>query len=72
MVRFVFRSLNPYSRLIAEELKEIEIRAPLSETILSYDVASGSKITSCNKICKPLVVYRFSGNVMTSITTLRT
>ena len=39
---------------------------------LSYDVASGSEITSCNKICKQLVVYRFSGNVMTSITTLRT
>ena len=39
---------------------------------LSYDVASGSEITPCNKICKPLVVYRFSGNVMTSITTLRT
>ena len=33
--------------------------------ILSYDVASGSEITPCNKICKPLVVYRFSGNVMT-------
>ena len=41
-------------------------------SILSYDVASGSEITPCNKICKPLVVYRFSGNFMTSITTLRT
>ena len=41
--------------------------------ILSYDVAaSGSEITPCNKICKPLVVYRFSGNVMTSITTSST
>ena len=38
---------------------------------LSYDVASGSVITPCNKIDKPLVVYRFTGNVMTSITTLR-
>ena len=38
---------------------------------LSYDVASGSKITPCNKIDRPLVVYRFTGNVMTSITTLR-
>ena len=38
---------------------------------LSYDVASGSEITPCNKIDKPLVVYRFSGNVMTSITTQR-
>ena len=39
---------------------------------LSYDVACGSEITPCNKIDKPLVVYRFSGNVMTTITTLRT
>ena len=42
------------------------------EKLLSYDVASGSEITPCNKIDKPLVVYRFSGNVMTSITTLST
>ena len=42
------------------------------KTFLSYDVASGSEITPCNKIDKPLVVYRFTGNVMTSITTLRT
>ena len=34
---------------------------------LSYDVASGSEIKPCNKIDKPLVVYRFTGNVMTSI-----
>ena len=39
---------------------------------LSYDVASGSEITPCNKIDKPLVVYRFTGNVMTSVTTVRT
>ena len=38
---------------------------------LSYDVASGSEMTPCNKICT-LVVYQFSGNVMTSITTLHT
>ena len=30
---------------------------------LSYDVAYGSKITACNKIDKPLGVYRFKGNV---------
>ena len=42
------------------------------KTLLSYDVASGSEITPCNKIDKPLVVYRFTGNFMTSITTLRT
>ena len=31
---------------------------------LSYDVRSGSEITPCIKINKPLVVYRFWGNVM--------
>ena len=36
------------------------------------DFVSGSEITPCNKINKPLVVYRFSGNIMKSITTLRT
>ena len=45
---------------------------PTHTLFLSYDVASGNEITPCNKICKPLVVYRFSGNVMTSMTTLRT
>ena len=29
--------------------------------VLSYDVASGSEITQCNKIDKPQVVYRFWG-----------
>ena len=29
-------------------------------------------ITPCNKINKPLVIYKFLGNVMTSITTLHT
>ena len=41
-------------------------------TILSYDVVPESEITPCNKIDKPPVVYRFTGNVMTSITTMRT
>ena len=49
----------------ADALTDVYIR-------LSYDVASGSEITPCNKIDKPLVVYRFTGNVMTSISTLRT
>ena len=39
---------------------------------LSYDVASGSEITPCNKIDKPIVAYRSTGNFMTSITALRT
>ena len=32
--------------------------------LLSYDIASESKIPPCIKIDKPLVVYRFSGNVI--------
>ena len=45
---------------------------PYSEYGLSYGVASGSEIRPCIKINKTLMVYRFTGNVMTSITTLCT
>ena len=38
---------------------------------LSHDVASWSEKSPCNKIDKPPVDYRFTGNVMTSIITLR-
>ena len=38
---------------------------------LQHDIASGSDITPCNKIDKPLVVYRFSVNLMMAIITLR-
>ena len=46
----------------------------LNDATLSYDVGSCSDITACNKINKPLVVLvcRVLGNVMMSITTLRT
>ena len=37
-----------------------------------YHMTSGSEITPCNKIDQQLVVYRYTENVMTSITTLRT
>ena len=40
--------------------------------ILSQDVAPGSEITPCYKIDKPLVVYRFTGNVTTPIAMLLT
>ena len=56
--------------LLSESSKnsKIDSNDKNSKTIYhNYDVASGSEITPCNKICKPLVVYRFSGNVMTSI-----
>ena len=39
---------------------------------LSYDVAFECEITPCNKIDTPLVVYRFTGDIMTPITRLRT
>ena len=38
---------------------------------LSHGVASGSDITPCNKIDKPLVVYRLARNTMTSIICVR-
>ena len=39
---------------------------------LSHDFESLIEIMPCNKIDKPLVVYRFLGSVMTSISTLCT
>ena len=39
---------------------------------LSYDVASESEITSCNKFDKPLVFLLIFDNVMTPVTSLRT
>ena len=47
-------------------------RITKKDIILSYDIASVNEITSCNNIDKPLVVYRFLGNVMTFIATLHT
>ena len=67
-LRFVGKSL-----VIEDSLSCcLTINEQSMEFHLSYDVAPRSKITPCNKNCKPLVVYRFSGNVMTSITTLHT
>ena len=45
---------------------------PIIYLHLSYGVTAGSEIKPCKKINKPLVVYRFSRNVMTSITMLST
>ena len=38
----------------------MQSRKDLCKISLSLDVAPGSDITPCNKIDKPLVVYRFS------------
>ena len=47
------------------------INAPQINAFITRCVFA-SEITPCNKIDKPLVVQRFSENVMTSITALRT
>ena len=44
--------------------KHCQPRCDMTDSTLSYDVASGNEITPCIKIHKPLVVYMFSGNVM--------
>ena len=64
-------SLRKYDRRNNHYI-EFDFLAVMKDSILSYGVAPGSEITPCNKIDKPLVVYRFTGNFMTSITTLRT
>ena len=51
---------------------DLDSKDVLDGILSYYDVASGSEITTYNKIDKPLVVYKFSGKVMTSITALRT
>ena len=70
---FVGPDLSPncLQRLLAEDICCSQ-QVNSYSNFLSYDVASGSEITQCNKIDKPLVVYRIRGNVMTSIATLRT
>ena len=41
---------------------EIALQYPVRWNVyLSYDVTSGIEITPCNKIDKPLAVYRFTG-----------
>ena len=71
---FFFKSLifGTEYILILQLCYFLNLNPCLADFFLSHDVAYGSEITPCNKIDKPLVVYRFSGNVMTSITTLRT
>ena len=49
---------------------ELMIKTSFTVLTLSYDVVSGSDIMPCIKIYKPLVVCRFSVNVITSIITL--
>ena len=61
-------------RQVATQYVNAQMIAGFIAIFLSHDVASGSDITSCNKIDKPLVAYRFRMrffSVMTSIITLR-
>ena len=45
---------------VTENWRQSGNRIYVFKKTLSHDVAPGSDITSCNKIDKPLVVYRFS------------
>ena len=54
---------NILSRLTHSYLMEHSIHKKSLSGLL-YEVTSGSDITPCIKIDKPLVVYRFSENVM--------
>ena len=64
---FYFRVADSNNRTIID----IYYSMILFYILVSYDVAPGSEIIPCNKVDKPLAVYRFSGNVMTTITKLR-
>ena len=58
--KYLFRGFCFYKGLLLSRGadKELTLRFfTYSQTCLSYDVASESKITPCNKIDKPLVVY---------------
>ena len=66
----LFNLLSSYSPK-TETIKSIKAMSKQDKYHLSHDIAPGSDITLCNKIDKPLVVYRFSGNVITSIIMLR-
>ena len=61
-------SLGGYYRLNQSINVLREFKYTQTETVnyscLSYDFASGSEITPCNKICKPLVVYRISETLL--------
>ena len=62
-----FSSVTDVQYLVVKEMVILQENISLTEgnSNLSYDVASGSEIMTCNKIDKPLVVYRFTGNVTT-------
>ena len=63
-------------------LKDSDMDSENLSSLIRLSVSDGQKTGSSkvvsvirvvyNKICKPLVVYRFTGNVITSIATLRT
>ena len=63
--RYPANVVNNYKIILWEEVNDHRLFP-----FYHNNVASGDEITPCNKIDKPLVVYRFSGNVMTSITML--
>ena len=71
----VFQKLIPFLQYMArQETKKhasmlFQLHMFPLYTYISHYVTSGIEITPCNKIDKPLVVYRFTGMVMMSIST---
>ena len=68
-------SLCSKDNIFKKLLGQLALSVSFAETwkmALSYEVASGSEITPCNKIDGPLVAYIYLGNVMTFKTTIRT
>ena len=63
-------SMNTKVSCAASVYAQSQDKVASKEEDLSHDVGSGSDITPCNKIDKPLVVYRFTGNLLTSVTML--
>ena len=57
---------------IVLEVLIVGLNLHIQPYFIYHDIVSGGEITPCNKIDKPLVVYRFSGKIMTSITMLHT
>ena len=56
MRKKLFSPLNNLNNIICGHVRKF-----VKYSILSYDAASGSKITPCNKSGKPLEVYRLFG-----------
>ena len=69
---YLLRTQKTYLNEMVLSSTKIIRKLVIKKINLSYDITSGSDIMPCNKIDEKLLVYRFSENVMTSITKLHT